>query len=296
MESLNRYPLGALRAIEATGRLGSLAKAAAELGVTTGAVSQHIRKAELQLGRNVFERTSRGLRPTPAGAQFLGSLTRGFQEIARAIASAEMRPSTVLTVTVAPVLAAKWLVPRLTRFYAAYPGVQLRVDASIQVVDLDASDIDVGVRVGTGPWPSVRAEKLASLDLFPVCNPALAARIQTLDDLRRVPIIRDHGSPAWWPLWLAEQGYADLPLNVGPIYSDAGLCLEAAIAGQGVAMAWPRLAADAIKSGLVRSPFSKRVASGQFYWLATSAARSPTANIRAFGRWLRAELAADCVA
>ena len=83
MEKLNRYPLSALRATEAAGRLGSLAKAAAELGVTTGAVSQHIRKAELQLGRNVFERTSRGLRPTPAGAQFLGSLTHGFQEIAR---------------------------------------------------------------------------------------------------------------------------------------------------------------------------------------------------------------------
>ena len=112
MDGLNRYPLTALRALEATGRLR----------VTVGAVSQHIHKAEAQLGRSVFERTPRGLRATPVGMQLLASLTHGFQEIARAVAAAEARPSAVLTVSVAPVLAAKWLVPRLTRFYTAHPG------------------------------------------------------------------------------------------------------------------------------------------------------------------------------
>jgi DNA-binding transcriptional LysR family regulator len=84
-------------------------------------------------------------------------------------------------------------------------------------------------------------------------------------------------------------------LPTGPIYSDAALCLEAAIAGQGVAMAWPTLAADALKSNLVRAPFPERVATGKFYWLAISPVRPPSANILVFARWLRAELAADCV-
>ncbi len=295
MESLNRHHLAGVRAIEATGRLGSLAKAADELGVTAGAVSQHIRKVEAQLGRSVFERTSRGLRPTPAGARLLESLTRGFREIARGLASAEARSNAVLTVTVAPVLAAKWLVPRLGRFYVAHPGVRLRIDASIQIVDFDASDIDVGVRVGTGPWPDTRAEELAALTLFPVCSPALADRLRSLDDLRAVPIIADHGSPERWPRWLAAHGRSDLPLSVGPIFSDAALCLEAAIAGQGLAMAWPTLAADALRSGRVRAPFPKPVPSGESYWLVSSAARRPSADVRAFGRWLREEMAADCV-
>jgi LysR family transcriptional regulator, glycine cleavage system transcriptional activator len=295
MDGLNRYPLTALRALEVTGRVGSLAKAAEELRVTIGAVSQHIRKAEAQLGRSVFERTPRGLRATPVGVQLLASLTHGFQEIARAVAAAEARQSAVLTVSVAPVLAAKWLVPRLTRFYAAHPGLQLRIDASSQLVDFEMSDVDAGVRVGVGPWPNVRVEKLAGLELFPVCSPPLAAQIRDLEDLRGLPIIRDHGSPRRWPQWLAARGCADLPLPAGPIYSDAALCLEAAIAGQGVAMAWPTLAADALKSDLVRAPFPERVASGEFYWLATSPVRPLSANIRVFARWLRAELAADCV-
>lgn len=295
MDSLNRYPLVALRALEAAGRLGGLAKAADALGVTVGAVSQHIRKVEAQLGRSVFERTGRGLRPTPVGAPLLDSLTRGFHEIARAVAAAEARPGAVLTISVAPVLAAKWLVPRLTRFYAAHPSLRLRIDATSEIADFDASDIDAGVRVGTGPWPNVRAEKLAGLELFPVCSPAVAERIRSVEDLRGLPIIQDHGSPGRWALWLAAQGVPDLPLAGGPIYSDAALCLEAAIAGQGVAMAWPTLAIDALRSGCVRAPISPPVAAGEFYWLATPAAREPSANTRAFAGWLRAELAADCV-
>jgi LysR family glycine cleavage system transcriptional activator len=295
MERLNRYPLTGVRAVEAAGRLGGLAGAAAELGVTVGAVSQHIRKVEAQLGRAVFERTSKGLRPTAAGAPLLDGLTRGFREISRAIAAAEQRPGSILTVSVAPVLAAKWLVPRLNRFYLAHPGVGLRIDASSQLVDFEDSDIDVGVRVGSGSWNHVHAEKLAALELFPVCSPPLAERIRAIEDLSGLPILRDHGSPGRWPLWLAARGAAGLSLGAGPIYSDAGLCLEAAIAGQGIAMAWPTLAIDALRSGVLRAPFPDRVASGEFNWLVRSPVRTPSLEVRAFARWLRTELEADLV-
>jgi LysR family transcriptional regulator, glycine cleavage system transcriptional activator len=293
MESLNRYPLVALRAVEAAGRCGNLAKAAAEQGVTVGAVSQHIRKVEAQLGRKLFDRTARGLRPTAVGAPLIESLTRGLQEMARAVAVAEARRGTGLTISVAPVLAAKWLVPRLTRFHAAHPDIALRIDATIELADFDVSDVDAGVRVGVGPWPGVRAERLAGLAMFPVCSPAVAEQIRDLADLERLPIIRDHGSPGRWPAWLAGQGAPGLRLADGPIYSDAALCLDAAIAGQGVTMAWPTLAADALKCGAVRAPFVGSVDAGESYWLVGSAARPLSAAARAFARWLKTELAAD---
>ncbi len=293
MDSLNRYPLVALRAVEAAGRHGGLVKAAEELGVTVGAVSQHIRKVEAQLGRKLFDRTPRGLSATAVGAPLIEALTRGLHEIERAVAAAESRRGSGLTVSVAPVLAAKWLVARLTRFHAAHPEIALRIDAAIELVDFDASDVDAGVRVGVGPWPGVKAERLAGLKLFPVCSPAMAERIQSLDDLARLPIIRDHGSPGRWPLWLAGQGAPGLVLGGGPVYSDAGLCLDAAIAGQGVTMAWPTLAADALKSGALRAPFAGAVASDEAYWLVVSATRPLSVAVRAFAGWLRAELAAD---
>src|SRR6202041_2737032 len=111
-----------------------------------------------KLGRAVFERTSKGEASTAAGGRLLDGLRRGFREISRAIAAAEERPSSILTDQFAPVLFAKWLVPRLNRFYLAHPGVGLRIDASSQLVNFEDSDIDVGVRVGSGAWSHVHAE------------------------------------------------------------------------------------------------------------------------------------------
>ena len=218
MENLLRYQLGALRAVEAVGRLGSLAKAAAALGVTVGAVSQQVHNAEQQLGRPIFVRTPKGLLPTPTGERLLAGLTSGFREISRAVAIAETRPDHVLTVTVAPVFAAKWLVPRLMRFRDAWPELQIRIDASSALVDLGSSDVDVGVRVGAGTWPQVRAEHLIDQCLFPVCSPVLAPELERIEDLGRVCVIRDHGAPSAWDIWLAGHGHAGLPLSPGPIF------------------------------------------------------------------------------
>jgi len=142
----------------------------------------------------------------------------------------------------------------------ANPRLQLRIDASTAIVDFDASDVDAGVRVGKGPWPRTHAERLAQLSLFPVSCPAVAETLKSVEDLARIPVIVDHGSPGRWPSWLAAVGRPELRLAPGPIFSDAGLCLDAAIAGQGVALAWPTLAADALKAGLIVAPFPGRVA------------------------------------
>ena len=291
MDSLLRYQLGALRAVEAAGRLGSMAKAAEELGVTVGAVSQQVLKAEQRLGRPIFTRGPKGLVPTPLGQSLLAGLTRGFREISQALTAAEARAEHVLTVTVAPVLAAKWLVPRLHRFHEAHPGLQLRIDASVERVDFDTSDVDVGVRVGAGPWPGVRADYLMDQSLFPLCSPSLAAGIREVEDLVRLPAIVDYNSPESWPIWLAAYGKADLSLAAGPAFSDAALCLDAAIAGQGVSIGWQTLAQDALRDGRLVSPFPRPVQTGLAYWLVSSARRKPSAKVKAFETWLRAELA-----
>ncbi|GLS23126.1 LysR family transcriptional regulator [Labrys miyagiensis] len=290
MDSLLRYQLSALRAVEAAGRLGSMARAAEELGVTVGAVSQQVLKAEQRLGRPIFSRTHRGLEPTMLGQQLLAGLSRGFSEIAQALAVAEARGEHVLTVTVAPVFASKWLVPRLHRFHEAHPDLQLRIDASVGLVDFTASDVDVGVRVGAGPWPNVQADYLLDQALFPVCSPALAGAIHGVDDLSHVPVIQDYGSPQNWEIWLAAQGRAGLPLGTGPTFSDAALCLDAAIAGQGLMIGWQTLAQDALRDGRLVSPFPAPVPTGLSYWLVSSARGRPPAKVRAFGAWLRREL------
>ena len=215
MKVLSRYPLAALRALEAVGRLGQVAAAADELGVTPGAVSQQLRKVEAQLGRAVFERTARGLRPTPAGTRLLPALTSAFAEIEHAVEHAEGRLGGALTVTVAPVFAAKWLVPRLRSFYEANPGLQLRIEALTAIVDFNVSDADAGVRVGKGPWPRTRAERLAELSLFPVSSPAVAENLESVKDLARIPIIVDHGSLGRWPFWLAAVGHPEIKLAAG---------------------------------------------------------------------------------
>ena len=130
MRNLSRFHLNGLKALEAVGRVGSLQAAAEELGVTAGAVSQHLIRAENQLGRPVFTRTPKGLAPTAFGTRLLARLTAGFRTLDEALAIADDDREKALTVSVAPVLAAKWLVPRLARFRAAHPDIRIRIDAT----------------------------------------------------------------------------------------------------------------------------------------------------------------------
>jgi LysR family glycine cleavage system transcriptional activator len=294
MDSLLRYQLNALRAVEAAGRLGSLAKAAEELGVTVGAVSQHVRNTERQLGSPLFGRSPKGLSPTPAAARLLAGLTSGFGEIDRALATLERRSERGLVATVAPVFAAKWLVPRLPRFHAIRPRLQIRIDASVAFANLDSLDADVGIRVGSGGWPGVRAVRLLDQTIFPVCNPSVARRLSAIADLARVPIIRDHGSKTLWSTWLEAHAAGQVVLGPGPTFSDSALCLDAAIGGQGVMMTWPTLAQDALDDGRLVAPFATRVPTGAAYWLVTSAKTAPSADVRAFGAWIQKELTTTC--
>ncbi len=292
MSELSRLHLNALRAVEAAGRLGSLTAAAEELGVSLGAVSQQVLKAEAQLGQAVFVRSPKGLEPTAFGRQVLAHLHEGFRHLTAAAALGRDETANTLTVSVPPILAAKWLVPRLSRFTERAPELRLRIDASTGLVDLDHADIDLAVRIGSGGWPGVTAAHLLDQVVFPLCSPALAESLTRPEDLARIPVLRDRGAMFTWEAWLAPEGLSGLELTEGSLYSDAGLCLQAAIAGQGVFLAWPTLAAYALAEGQLVAPFPGRHKTGYAYWLVTSAQRPKTAKVQKFEAWLREEFAA----
>lgn len=290
MKDLNRIHLSGLRAVEAVGRLGSLKDAAGELGVTMGAVSQQLQKVEAQLGVVLFERQNRALIPTLHLNAMQPHLTSAMSSLSTAIAVTRRAREDALTISVAPVFASKWLVWHLKKFNKAHPGIRVRVEASIDLADPNTSDVDICIRVGRGPYSGVRAEKLLSQRVFPVCSPALARHIQTPEDIFKLPIIRDQDQRDDWRTWFEHFGLEPHLSEDGPSYSDGALCLDAAIAGQGVFLAWETLAVYAVKTGQLISPFPDRPATGLFYWLITSATAPQTKAKQAFASWLRQEL------
>lgn len=291
MKHLPRVHLNGLRAVEAAGRCGSLSAAADELGVSVGAVSQQIIKTEAQLGAAIFERTGRGIRPTGLGQQFIDRLSLGFQTLDAAVAMTRHDTDSVLTISVAPVFASKWLVPRLARYTRAHPETKLRLEASTDLINPDSSDIDLAIRVGEGDWPGVKSEYLLPQEVFPVCAPALADALETPEDILTAPIIRDANSNIAWDVWLKPLGLDQRDLVEGDSFTDAALCLDAAIAGQGVMLAWHTLAYDALQCGRLVAPFQERARTRYSYWLITSENRQEPAKVREFKAWLRGEIA-----
>ena len=289
---LNRIHLNGLRAVETVARLGSLAAAAGELNVSVSAVSQQIKRTEKQLGRTLFERTPGGLVPTEFGTVFTTRLGAGFRELAHAVALADEASQCTLVVSVAPAFASKWLLPRLSRHFARHPNVLLRIDASGPIANLDHSDIDIGIRMGDGEWPGVRAELMLAQEVFPVCAPSIAAKLRSIEDLAQTCAITDERSMISWDSWFEAAGVEPVTFLKGARFTDPMLCLESAIAGHGVMLAWQLLTADALTDGRLVAPFGVRAESGLGYWMVTSATKAESRKVRDFKAWIREEIAA----
>ncbi len=289
---LNAFHLNGLRAVETVARTGSLQRAADELGVSPSAVSQQIGRTEKQLGRPVFSRTSTGLVLTEFGRQFTARLSAGFGELVRAVALAREEQLCTLVISVAPAFASRWLVPRINRFFAIHPEILLRIDASGRLADLDRSDIDLAIRMGDGHWTEVQAELLLDQEIFPVCAPVIARQLSRIDDLAKVSVLTDSGSMISWERWFESAGVEPVTPKRGATFTDPMLCLEAAIAGQGVMLAWQLLAADALADGRLVAPFGIKAASGLGYYLATPKAMRDSRKVAAFRKWVKEEIGA----
>jgi LysR family glycine cleavage system transcriptional activator len=288
---LNAVHLNGLRAVEAVARCGSLQRAADELGVSPSAVSQQVGRTEKQIGRPLFLRTRDGLAPNEFGALFAARLSAGFHELKQAVALADGAAANILVASVAPAFASRWLVPRLSRLYARHEGFALRIDASSRLIDFNRSDVDLAIRMGDGHWPDVRAELLLAQEIFPVCAPAIGQRLKTIADLAQEYAIRDESSMFAWDRWFESAAAAPVALLQGATFSDPLLCLEAAIGGQGVMLAWQLLVADCLADGRLVAPFGISARSGLGYYLVTAAGRRLSANVLAFKRWIAEEVA-----
>lgn len=289
---LNRIPLRSLRAVEAVARLGSVTAAAQELAVTPGAVSQQITLAEKVLGFALFERHAKGMSVAPRGAEVCALLTDGFARLAQAVSLAGQTRGEVLTVSVAPMFAARWLIWRLPEFHAANPALKVRLDAGAELLEPGRDGVDLCVRVGRGAWPGVAVERLFPQVIFPVCSPAMAACLTQPADLLRFPIIREPRPNFGWEDWLAPGEPEAGALPEGPVFSDASLCLDAAISGSGIFLTFETLAADPLAQGRLAEPFGRRRATRNGYWLVTPKAGRLPKPCGIFRSWLKAQIAA----
>lgn len=293
--------LNALRAFEASARHQSFSLAAQELNVTPAAVGQLVRTLEDWLGSPLFVRSTSGrarLVTTEVAEKALPDIRAGLERLA--VGLERLRSGSaggVLTVTVSPAFAAKWLLPRIERFQAAWPETDLRLDTSLKPVDFVAQRIDVGVRYGRGQWPGLAAEKLMDEEVYPVCAPALlaTATLQAPGDLRGQVLIHDQSVDtstgfASWQAWLRHAGVQGVPTDRGLRINNSAAVLQAAIDGQGVALARSVMAHDDLAAGrLVRLFPQVRLESALAYYVVYRPECIAQPKVAAFRDWLLRE-------
>ena len=301
METRRRLPpLNALRAFEAAARHLNFSRAADELSVTPGAVSQQIQNLEDYVGASLFKRTPRGLLLTDAAQTALPSLREAFDRLAEA---ASLLTAAVdgrrLTLTAAPSFAAKWLVPRLGRFEEAHPQVDVWLSADMDLVDFGAGEVDLAIRYGAGPYPGLESVRLMNETVMPVMSPDLMAANPLNDprDLARHVLLHD-GSPDAddscpdWLMWLAARGVKGVDGNRGPRFNQSSLVIEAAVGGRGVALAKRTLAQDDLDAGRLIVPMPITTSVDFAYYVVHPKAKGRLPQVKAFVSWIAAEAAA----
>ena len=291
-------PLNALKAFEAAARHESFTHAAKELCVTQGAVSHQVKALETELALKLFNRERQRLIITEAGRDYLAVVRDAFDRIAIGTERLLQRQNGgVLTVSTSPDFAAKWLVHRLGHFAEAHTGIDLRVSATLHHVDFAREEVDLAVRHGDGNWPGLDAVRLSPEQLFAVCSPKLLSGKRGLTkpaDILKFPLIH-MDSRADWKNWFQEAGIDDAAAVHGPVLNRASMVIDAAINGQGIALARTTLAAwDLINGHLVR-PFALALPLSKTYWIVCPKAAAHLPKIVTFRDWLLAEAASELV-
>lgn len=269
-------PFLSVRVFEAAARSGSFARAADELGITAGAVSQHIRILEEFAGQPLFRRLGRGVELTEAGQAAFGHASGALAEMIQA--GRAMRASLRgrrISISTAPSFASKWLIPRLSKFQERYPDIEVRMSADMGLVDFATTDIDLAVRYGPGGYEGLHCERLMSESVVVVASPKLlqGRTIATAADLADFPLIHDEAperdpSCPTWPMWFAARGERRDDAERGLRFNHSGLALEAAAAGKGLVLAKRQLALRDISDGALVSLLDETHAPVGFaYWL-----------------------------
>lgn len=270
-----------------------MVRAAEELHVTAGAVSQQIKQLEDLLGQPLFKR-GKTLALSDAGQAAMPLFSDAFDRLERAAAMLYPgRQEGPLVVSTPPTFAARWLVPRLEDFQSRHPEIELRLLATRRLVDFALEDVDAAIRFGSGNFPGLHVERLMPEAIVPVASPSVAEGIATAADLARRPLLNDeqHAGNQLvpdWETWLAAQGVvADVPLRIQR-FGDSNLVIEAAAAGLGVALVWRSLVEDDVRSGRLVRLLDQAMTTRMAFHLVMPANRSTVPKVAAFREWLLA--------
>jgi LysR family transcriptional regulator, glycine cleavage system transcriptional activator len=293
-------PLSSLRTFEAVARRLSFSKAAEELHVTPGAVSQQIRALEELLGIRLFDRTRRSVALTYAAMRMLPDVQTGLEVLTRAISGNKTAPTDArtLTISVAPSFASKWLVPRLPIFYERHPDIDLRISATVALADFKRDKVDIAIRLGRGSYPDLLAEPLFTEALTPFCSPELLRRkgpLKKPDDLKKHRLIHDTSIPGGgedraWEQWLRLAGAKTVSAQRGARFTLAEHAMQAAIDGAGVVLGRVVLAEGDVAAGRLVRPFKIELPLDVSYFLVRSSARPSRQEVQCFREWLFSSL------
>lgn len=305
MIRLKRYnlpPLIALRALEASARLESFARAAEELEVTPGAISQHIKSIEAWAGTPLFKRTGKRLELNEDTRTALPLLSDAFDKLAEAsqYLRARTRRNKVVSISAPPSFTSKWLIPRLAGFRATRPDIEVWVAADMNLIDFVTEDADIAIRYGQGRYDGLIAEELMKEAVVPVASPAFVAAygpFRTPKDLVDAPLLHDRNtendiSCPDWAMWLRARGVSR-PSARGARFNQSSLVIEEAIAGGGVALAKQAIAAADLNAGRLVKLFDDATPVAFAYWLVWPRGRTLSVPTRTFIAWLKAETLGD---
>jgi LysR family glycine cleavage system transcriptional activator len=287
-------PLATLRAFEAAARHLSFKRAADELAVTPTAISHQIRLLEETLGQKLFERRTRRVIMTSAAQTLYTPLRDSFDAIAQAIERVSaIKTASTVTLTTTTVFTSKWLAPRVASFRERFPGINLRLLASEDVIDLRTGAADIAVRYGAGTYPGCRSQLLFQETFAPVCSPHL--NVRTPADLENHALIHsewrqvDEITPTW-PRWYARAGLSYQRSGSDIVFTDETHAIQAAVAGQGIALAGVTLVDDELRTGTLTVPLGPTL-TGRGFYLVIPDNQLEDDNIEAVREWLTGEAA-----
>ena len=270
----------------------SFTAAAQELNVSQTAISHQVRKLEEQLGIKLFERTGTSISLTDAGAKIMTAAGDSFDNLDRAVSRVQAEHSeNILTISVTPSFASKWLVRRLGRFWHKYPEIQLRIHHSLELVDFSSDDIDLAIRAGNGDWSGAVTKLPLALELYPICHPSILTGRYPLKepgDLKHYNLLHEDNYEDW-TRWLGSVDVKDIDPKSGYVMNDSNSLGIAVENGQGVALGRSALIESDLLSGIVSKPFEHSIPSPFDYYLVCPKANLEKLTVMAFREFVLKE-------
>lgn len=288
-------PLNWLRTFEATARHLSFTHAAVELHLTQAAVSQQVKGLENQLGTILFKRLPRGLELTDSGAAYLPAIHESIERLKVATEEIFGQGRTrMLIVKVSLVFFMNWLAPRISKFRAQHPEVNLRITSNIWSHNKEnAVDSDFDIRYGKGKWNALQTDRLTWDKLFPVCSPSYLKRFKTLetpDDLVDHTLLHVYGYEEGWGHWLSQTNYKHVKINQGFQFDTLVTALEMAVLGEGIALGRTSLVGEMLSSGKLVAPFEQEIVTDEAFYLVHSSSHRAHPQAAKFRDWLLKEI------